>query len=109
MRPPSEEELENATEDEKKLFKFAIGIDHAAKELIRHAISVAAERSVDLVKPWLEEAYKANLNVTAELRITRFLAEGLLEDLETAEKEARLDRIERLEEFANEALRRFSR
>lgn len=106
LRPPSEEELKNATEDEKELFKFALGIDHAARELIRHAISVASERSVDLVKPWLEEAYKANLNVTAELRITKFLTEGLLEDQETAEQKARLDRIERLEEFANAALHR---
>lgn len=103
-RPPRSEELEGATEDEKKLFEFAIGIDHAARELIRHALSVAAERSIDLVKPWLEEAVKGNLEATVELRISRFVAEGLLESQEKAKQQAMLDRIDRLESFAKAAL-----
>lgn len=103
-RPPSSEELEGAAEDEKKLFEFAIGIDHVARELIRHALSVAAERSVDLVKPWLEEAFKGNLDATVELRIARFAAEGLLKGQEAAKQQAMLDRIDRLESFANAAL-----
>jgi hypothetical protein len=103
-RPPSSEELEGATEDEKKLFEFAIGIDRAARELIRHTLSVAAERSVDVVKPWLEEAFKGNLEATVELRISRFVAEGLLKSQEGAKRQAMLDRIDRLESFANAAL-----
>jgi hypothetical protein len=103
-RPPSSEELEGATEDEKKLFEFAIGIDHAARELIRHALSVAAERSIDVVKPWLEEAVKGSLEATVELRISRFVAEGLLESQEKAKQQAMLDRIDRLENFAKAAL-----
>lgn len=103
-RPPSSEELEGATEDEKKLFEFAIGIDHAARELIRHALSVAAERSVDVVKPWLEGAFKGSVEATVELRISRFVAEGLLKGQEKAKQQAMLDRIDRLESFANAAL-----
>lgn len=103
-RPPSSEELEGATEDERKLFEFAIGIDHAARELIRHALSVAAERSIDVVKPWLEEAVKGRLEATVELRISRFVAEGMLESQEKAKQQAMLDRIDRLENFANAAL-----
>ena len=103
-RPPSSEELEGATEDEKKLFEFAIGIDHAARELIRHALSIAAERPVDMVKPWLEEAFRGSLDATVELRISRFVAEGLLMGQETAKQQAMLDRIDRLENFANAAL-----
>lgn len=103
-RPPSSEELEGATEDEKKLFEFAIGIDHAARELIRHALSVAAERSIDVVKPWLEEAVKGSLEATVELRISRFVAEGLLDSQEKAKQQAMLDRINRLENFAKAAL-----
>jgi hypothetical protein len=103
-RRPSSEELEGATEDEKKLFEFAIGIDHVARELIRHALSVAAERSVDVVKPWLEEAFKGSLEATVELRISRFVAEGLLKGREQAKQRAMLDRIDRLESFANAAL-----
>ena len=103
-RPPNSEELEGATEDEKKLFEFAIGIDHAARELIRHALSIAAERSVDVVKPWLEEALKGSLEATVELRISRFVAENLLKGKEKARQEAMLDRINRLENFANAAL-----
>ncbi|MES3021674.1 MAG: AVAST type 3 anti-phage protein Avs3b [Pseudomonadota bacterium] len=103
-RPPSSEELEGATEDEKKLFEFAIGIDHAARELIRHALSVAAERSIEVVKPWLEEAIKGSLEATVELRISRFVAEGLLESQEKAKQQAMLDRIDRLENFAKAAL-----
>ena len=103
-RPPSSEELEGATEDERKLFEFAIGIDHAARELIRHALSVAAERSIDVVKPWLEEAVKGSLEATVELQISRFVAEGLLESQERAKQQAMLDRIDRLENFANAAL-----
>jgi hypothetical protein len=103
-RPPSSKELEGATEDEKKLFEFAIGIDHAARELIRHALSVAAERSIDVVKPWLEEAVKGSLDATVELRISRFVAEDLLERQEKAKQQAMLDRIDRLENFAKAAL-----
>lgn len=103
-RPPSSEELESATEDEKKLFEFAINIDHVARELIRHALSVAAERSVDLVKPWLEEAFKGSLDATVEQRIARFAIEGLLKGQEAANQQAILDRIDRLESFANVAL-----
>lgn len=33
-------------------------IDHAARELIRQALSAAAELSVGLVNLWLEEAVK---------------------------------------------------
>lgn len=103
-RRPTSEELEGATDDERKLFEFAIGIDHAARELIRHTLSVAAERSVDLVKPWLEEAFKGNLEATVELRIVRFAVEGLLKGQEAAKQQAMIDRIDRLERFANSAL-----
>jgi len=103
-RRPSSEDLEGAAEDEKKLFEFAIGIDHVARELIRHALSVAAERSVDLVKPWLDEAFKGNLDAAVELRIARFTQEGLLKGQEAAKQQAMLDRIDRLESFANAAL-----
>ena len=103
-RPPSIEELEGATDDEKKLFEFAIGIDHVARELIRYALSAAAERSVDVVKPWLEEAFKGSLDATVELRISRFVAEGLLKGQEEAKQQAMLDQIHRLESFANAAL-----
>lgn len=103
-RPPSSEELEGATEDEKILFEFAIGIDHAARELIRHALGIAAKRSVDVVKPWLEEAFKGSLEATVELRISRFVAENFLKGQEKAKQQAMLDRINRLENFANAAL-----
>lgn len=103
-RPPSSEVLEGATEDEKKLFEFAIGIDYAARELIRYALSIAAERSIDVVKPWLEEVAKCGLEATVELRISRFVAEGLLESQEKAKQQATLDRIDRLENFAKAAL-----
>lgn len=103
-RPPSSEELEGATEDEKKLFEFAIGIDHAARELIRHVLSVAAERSVDVVKPWLEEAFKGSLDATVELRISKFVVEGLLKSQEKAKQQAIRDRIDRLENFAKVSL-----
>ena len=103
-RPPSSEELDGATEDEKKLFEFAIGIDHVARELNRHAFSVAAERSVDLVRPWLEEAFKGNLDVAVELRIARFAVEGLMKGQEAAKRQVMLDRIDRMESFANAAL-----
>lgn len=103
-RPPSSEELKGATEDEKKLFDFAIGIDHAARELIRHTLSVAAARSVDVVKPWLQEAVKGSLEATVELRISKFVAEGLLKSQEKAKQQAILDRIDRLENFAEAAL-----
>lgn len=103
-RPPSSEELEGATEDERKLFEFAIGIDHAARELIRHALSIAAKRSVDVVKPWLDEAFRGSLEATVELRISSFVAEDLLKGQEKAKQQAMLDRINRLENFANAAL-----
>lgn len=103
-RPPSSEELEGATEDEKMLFEFAVGIDHAARELIRCALSVAAERSVNVVKPWLEEVVKGDLEATVELRVSRFVAEGLLKSQKEANKQAMLNRADKLESFAKVAL-----
>ena len=103
-RPLSIEELEGATEDERELFEFAIGIDHVARELIRYALSVASERSVDLVKPWLKDAFKGNLEAAVELQIARFTEECLLKSQEAAKQQAVLDRIDRLESMANAAL-----
>ena len=103
-RRPNSEELEGATDEEKQLFEFAVGIDHAARELIRHALGAAAERSVGLVNPWLEEAVKGNLDATVELRIAKFAVDGLLQRQEAANQKAMLDRIDKLESFANVAL-----
>lgn len=103
-RPPSSEELESATEDEKKLFEFAIGIDQTARELIRYALSVAAERSVNVVKPWLEGVVKGSLEATVELQVSRFVAEGLLKSQKEANKQSMLDRADRLDSFAKIAL-----
>lgn len=103
-RPPTSEELEGASEDEKELFEFAIGIDRAARELIRYALSVAAERSVNVVNPWLEEVVTGGLEATVELRVSSFVARGLLKSQEQAQQQAMLDRIGRLESFAEAAL-----
>ena len=103
-RRPDSEDLEGATDEEKQLFEFAVGIDHAARELIRHALGAAAERSVGLVNPWLEEAVKGNLDATVELRIAKFAVDGLLQRQEAANQQAMLDRIDRLESFAKVAL-----
>lgn len=103
-RPPNDEELEGATDEEKQLFEFAIGIDHAARELIRYTLGAAAERSVGLVNPWLAEAAKGNLEPTIELRIATFASEGLLKRQEAANQQAMLNRIEKLESFAEAAL-----
>lgn len=103
-RPPTSEELEGASEEEKELFEFAIGIDRAARELIRYALSVAAERSVNIVNPWLEEVVTGGLEATVELRVSRFVAGGLLKSQEQAQQQAMLNRIGRLESFAEAAL-----
>ena len=103
-RRPDSEDLEGATDEEKQLFEFAVGIDHAARELIRHALGAAAERSVGLVNPWLAEAVKGNLDATVELRIAKFAVDGLLQRQEAANKQAMLDSIDRLESFAKVAL-----
>lgn len=103
-RPPSGEELEDASEDEKKLFEFAIDIDQTARELIRYVLSVAAERSVNAVKPWLDEVVKGGLEATVELRVSRFVVEGLLKSQKETYRQAMLDRADRLESFAKVAL-----
>lgn len=103
-RRPNSEELEGATDEERQLFEFAVGIDHAARELIRHALSAAAERSVGLVNPWLEEAVKGNLDATVELRIVEFVVDGQLKRQEAANQQAMFDRIDKLESFAKVAL-----
>lgn len=102
---PHSEELEGATEEEKRLFGAAIGIDHAARELIRFLLSVAAERSMGAVRLWLESAVEGGLDIRVELAVSRFVADGLLlKAREEAQKRAMLDRIEKLESFANAAL-----
>ncbi|WP_110674236.1 AVAST type 3 anti-phage proein Avs3b [Salinicola sp. RZ23] len=103
-RPPSSEELEGATEEEKELFEFAIGIDHAARELIRYALGVAAERSINVVKPWLEESVKGGLEATVELRVSRFAEDCLLKSQKETNSQVMLDRAVRLESFAKAAL-----
>ncbi len=57
-----------------------------------------------MVKPWLEEAFKGSLEATVELRISRFVAEDLLKGQEKAKQQAMLDRINRVENFANATL-----
>ncbi|MFD2642682.1 AVAST type 3 anti-phage proein Avs3b [Pseudomonas japonica] len=104
VRPPSSEELESATEEEKKYFEFAIATDQAARELIRYALSAGAERSVNVVKPWLEEVVEGGLDATVELRVSRFVEEGLLTRQKQVKQQDMLDRIDRLESFANAAL-----
>lgn len=103
-RAPRDEELDGATGDEKRLFEFAIGIDHSARELIRYVLGVAAERSADSVRLWLEEAVKGGLDVNVELSVSTFVADSLLRAKEEAQQRAMLKRIERLESFANAAL-----
>lgn len=103
-RPPRDEELDGATGDEKRLFEFAIGIDHSARELIRYVLGVAAERSADSVRLWLEEAVRGGLNVNVELSVSTFVADSLLRATEEFQQRAMLKRIERLESFANTAL-----
>jgi len=103
-RAPRDEELDGATGDEKRLFEFAIGIDHSARELIRYVLGVAAERSADSVKSWLEEAVKGGLDVNVELSVSTFVADSLLKAKEEAQQRAMLKRIEKLESFANAAL-----
>ena len=44
------------------------------------------------------------MDATVELRIARFAVEGLLNAQEAAKQQAMLDRIDRLESFANAAL-----
>jgi hypothetical protein len=102
---PRDEELEGASEEEKKLFEFAIGIDHSARELIRYLLSAAAEQSTDAVSPWLNEAVKGGLDVKVELMVSRFVADGLLTKAkEEAQQRAVRNRIEKLESFASAAL-----
>ncbi|ONM42920.1 hypothetical protein BXT89_15370 [Halopseudomonas pachastrellae] len=103
-RPPSGAELDGATADEKNLFEFAIAVDQAARELIRYALSAAAERSVNEVNPWLEAVIESGLETNVELRISRFITEGLLESQKEAHRRAMLDRADRLESFAKAAL-----
>ena len=103
-RRPNSDELEGATDEEMQLFEFAVGIDHAARELIRYTLGVAAVRSVGLANPWLEEVVKGNLDATLELRIAKFAADGLLQRQEAANQQAMLDRIDKLESFAKVAL-----
>mgnify|MGYP000890659515 CR=1 FL=1 len=103
-RQPSSEELESATEDERRLFEFAIGIDRVARELIRFALSVASERSVSLVKPWLDEVVKGDLEAAVELQVSGFVVDGLLKSQKEANAQAMLDRVDRLESFAKVAL-----
>jgi hypothetical protein len=107
-RQPKSEEPEGATEEEKELFEFAIGIgigiDHVTWELIRYTLSAVAERSVDWIKPWLEDAFKGKLDAPVELQITRFALEGLLKDLEATKQQVMLDRIDQLERLADAAL-----
>lgn len=102
-RAPRDEELEGATGEEKRLFELAIGIDHSARELIRYVLGVAAERSVDSVRLWLEEAVKGDLDVNVELSVSTFVADSLLKAKEEAQQKAMLKRIERLESLADAA------
>jgi len=104
-RPPSSEELESATEEERELFEVAVNIDQTARELIRYFLSAAAERSHNTVNPWLEEAKLGGLEAPVELIISRFVAEGSLESQAAENRKSIIERADRLENFAKVALR----
>jgi hypothetical protein len=103
-RPPSSNELEGVTEKERELFELAVNIDQTARELIRYFLSAAAERSHNTVTPWLEEAKLGGLEASVELQISRFVAEGLLENQAARNRKSMIERADRLEHFARMAL-----
>jgi hypothetical protein len=76
--PPSDTELESASEEEKKLFELAVGVDNSARELIRYLISAAAERSVNAINPWLDDAAEADLAAPIERLLSEFVSKSLL-------------------------------
>jgi len=60
------------------------------------------DHEVELAR--LEEVVKGGLEATVELRVSRFVAEGLLKSQKEANRQAMLDRADRLESFAKVAL-----
>ena len=72
--------------------------------MIRYVLGAAAERSADSVRVWLEDAVRGGLDVTLELSVSRFIADGLPKTKEEAQQKAMLKRIERLESVAGTAL-----
>lgn len=100
---PSEEQLDGATDEEKKLLGSALAIDRAAKELIRYFISVAAQRPTEAAKQVLVDAVKGGLDVEIELTVSKHFSDRFSKIKEKAQQDAIRSRIEKLEGFADAA------
>lgn len=98
---PSDQELEDAEIQASDLLKTAVNLDYSARVLIQYLLGAAAESAIDKAIPWIKAAIDANADVTLELRVVEVVSAGAkLPGAAKVARESLLDKIEKLEAFA---------
>ena len=96
-------------EETKSWLKLIDGLDYSAKMLIRYCLTQAAQTALNKSVEWVALAEAAGADESAEFPIIRFIFEedSMLKASDPSEKERKRieDRIGRLEEFANMAVK----
>lgn len=89
--------------DAARWLKFADGLDHAARILIRHCLARAAESAVDKTRNWVGLAEAAGIDASFEFSAIRIIIgeSGLLtsDDLNTVARKEIEERIKLLKDF----------
>lgn len=100
-RHPSDEELEGTVEAGKQFLDAAVNLDYSARVLIQYLLSAAAKEAAEKAIPWLDAAIDAEADAVLELRIVEFVSGGAkAPGAEEVARKALLDKIEKLEMFA---------
>ena len=96
----------NADENAKQLLELAIGLDYSARLLIQLALRSAAHRAASQAEAWVELARTAGAEEGAERAIVKFVRGGdeETEAGESGQDTALLDKLSRLESFAQLAM-----
>lgn len=100
-RHPSDEELEGADVDGKRLLTIAVNLDYSARVLIQYLLAAAAQDAAEKVIPWLDAAIDAEADSALELRVVEFLSGGgSAPGADELARKALQDKIDKLEAFS---------
>jgi sialic acid synthase SpsE len=104
---PAEMKLNETAE---KTLDLAEKLDDAARILVHYFLATAAEQATEEAKPWIQCAADAGADVILEVRVAKFVEDGLVHSSDESEValETLKDKIQKLEIFCSLATKHAS-
>lgn len=100
QEPPGDVKVE---EDVKEMLDAAVAVDNVARILVQYYLASAAEQATEEAKPWIQGALDAGADSTLEVRVVRFVEDGLDRSSDEAKvaREVLKNKLQVLESFAS--------